>query len=146
MSHCRVENKKFMGLSFYFQNRETNTNHTIHVVVVPPLPPTGLQFSLVGTRTAKLSWEAPEVVFLNQFTSVSSYRVIARQTAFNISDVVADIAYQKTSYTFPSTLEEFTEYECEVLAGNSFGYGLPSQPVHFKTHETGEFTDELLSP
>ena len=113
--------------------------------IVPPPPPTNVQFSMVGTRTARLTWQAPVVTFLNQLTSVSSYRVTARQTSFNISDVVAEVAHTVTVYTFPATLEEFTEYECEVSAGNSFGYGEPSQAVHFKTHETSESTFDCFT-
>lgn len=79
------------------------------------------------------------VTFLNGLTAVSSYRIIARQSSFNISDLVAEVPSTQTFYSFPSTLEEFTTYTCEVYAGNSFGYRSPSQTVQFKTLETGQY-------
>lgn len=102
---------------------------------MPPLPPTNVEVSRVSTRSARLSWQPPTVTFLNSLTSVSSYRVVARQTSFNISDLVVELPSTQTAYSFPSTLEEFTVYMCEVHASNSFGYGAPSQPVTLKTQE-----------
>lgn len=113
--------------------------HFIEPFPVPPLPPTNLGYSRVSTRTARLSWRAPAVTFLNSLTSVSSYRIVARQDSFNISDLVIEVPFTQTIYSFPSTLEEFTEYSCEVHAGNSFGYGRPSQAVQFQTLEASQF-------
>ncbi len=106
---------------------------------MPPVPPTNVVFSRVSTRTAKLAWQAPTVEFLNILTSVSSYRVVAKQDSFNISDFVIQVPHTQTTYTFPSTLEEFTVYSCEIHARNSFGYGQPSQAVQFKTLEAGQW-------
>ena len=55
-----------------------------------------------------------------------------------MTDLVIEVPSNKTTYTFPSTLEEFTLYTCRVYAGNSFGYGEPGQAVQFMTHEASE--------
>ena len=107
-------------------------------VTVPPSPPTNVRVSQVSTRTARVTWRAPTVSFSNSLTRVSSYRIVARQSSFGIPDVVVQVPSTQTSYSFPSTLEEFTPYTCEVSARNSFGYGRSGQAVRFKTLETSK--------
>ena len=108
------------------------------IFTVPPLPPINLQISGIGNRTATLTWQAPVVTFLNSLTAVSSYQVMATQAQFsNVSDIYVDVAGGVTTYTFPQTLEEYTEYNCTVAARNSFGLGNASQPVTLRTLQTG---------
>ena len=105
---------------------------------VPPLPPTNLQVSGVGNRTATLTWQAPVVTFLNSLTAVSSYQVMATQEQFaNVSDIHVDIDPNTTTYTFPQTLEEYTMYTCTVKARNAFGLGNATHPVTFMTLQSG---------
>ena len=112
---------------------------------VSPLPPTNLQISGIGNRTATLNWQAPVVTFLNSLTAVSSYQVMATQEQFaNVSDIYVDIDANTTTYTFPQTLEEYTVYNCTVAARNSFGVGSASQAVTFRTLQTGMDWCELL--
>ena len=106
---------------------------------VPPSPPTNVQVSQVSTQTARVTWRAPTVSFSNSLTRVSFYRIVARQSSFDIPDVVVYVPSTQTSYSFPSTLEEFTAYTCEVFANNSFGYGRSGHAVRFKTLETSQF-------
>ncbi len=103
---------------------------------VPPPPPTAVQVFRVTKRKAEVHWRAPAVRFLNMFTMISSFRIVAAQNSFNISDLVIEVPPTQSMYTFPSTLEEFTVYTCRVYAGNSFGYGESSQVVEFKTLQT----------
>lgn len=105
--------------------------------VVAPLPPTDVIVSGITTRTARITWEHSVVTFLNNLTTISGYRIIARQSSLNISNVVVEVNVTQVSYEFPSTLEEFTMYSCEVYARNSFGYGEPSQAVRFRTLQDG---------
>ena len=105
---------------------------------VPPLPPTNLQVSGVGNRTATLTWQAPVVTFLNSLTAVSSYQVMATQEQFaNVSDIYVDVDANTTTYTFPQTLEEYTVYTCTVKAGNAFGLGNATHPVTLMTLQSG---------
>ena len=105
---------------------------------VPPLPPTNLQVSGVGNRTATLTWQAPVVTFLNSLTAVSSYQVMATQEQFAaVSDIYVNVSVGVTTYTFSQTLEEYTVYTCTVKAGNAFGLGSASRPVTFRTLQTG---------
>lgn len=92
----------------------------------------------IGRRTARVTWEPPAITFLNSLTTLAGYRLVASQTQFNISDVVVDVPPSVTSYTFPSTLEEFTAYQCAVYAKNSFGYGTPSRNMQFTTLQDGK--------
>ena len=94
--------------------------------------------SAITTRTARIQWRTPTIVFLNDLTRISSFRIIATQDSFNITDVVIDVPPSQNTYTFASTLEEFTVYSCRVFAENSFGYGEPSTAVEFKTVETSK--------
>ena len=106
---------------------------------VPPLPPTNLQVSGIGNRTATLSWQAPVVTFLNSLTAVSSYQVMATQEQFaNVSDIYVDVDASTTTYTFPQTLEEYTVYTCTVKARNAFGLGNATQPVTLRTLQAGK--------
>lgn len=111
---------------------------------MPPLPPGNVQVSGVTTRSATVTWHHSVVTFLNDLTSISGYRVIARQTSFNISDLVVELLPTQLSYSFPSTLEEFTMYTCQVYAKNSFGYGTASQTVQFKTLQASEYNISYL--
>ena len=104
---------------------------------VAPPPPTDVIISSVSRRTARVSWNHSVVIFINNLTVVTGYRIVARQSVFNISDIVIEVPHTEASYVFPSTLEEFTVYSCEVYATNSFGYGEPSQTVQFKTFQDG---------
>ena len=110
----------------------------MQLFTVPPLPPTNLQVSGVGNRTATLTWQAPVVTFRNSLTAVSSYQVMATQQQFaNVSDIYVNVSAGVTTYTFPQTLEEYTVYNCTVSARNSFGLGSPSYPVTLRTLQTG---------
>ena len=111
------------------------------VLTVPPLPPTNLQVSGIGSRTAILTWQAPNVTFLNSLTAVSSYQVMATQEQFaNVSDIYVDIDANTTTYTFPQTLEEDTVYTCTVKARNVFGLGSATHPVTLRTLQSGNMT------
>lgn len=110
----------------------------VYTIAVPPLAPTGVIVSSITTRTARVTWDHSVVSFLNNLTKVAGYRIVARQNAFNISDVVVNVPLNQTVYVFRSTLEEFTVYSCEVYARNSFGYGVPSEAVQFKTLQDGK--------
>ena len=110
----------------------------MQLFTVPPLPPTNLQVSGVGNRTATLTWQEPVVTFRNSLTAVSSYQVMATQQQFaNVSDIYVNVSVGVTTYTFPQTLEEYTVYNCTVSARNSFGLGSPSHPVTLRTLQTG---------
>ena len=112
--------------------------NTCVVLTVPPLPPTNLQVSDVGNRTATLTWQAPVVLFLNSLTAVSSYQVMATQEQFaNVSDIYVNVGANTTTYTFPQTLEEYTVYTCTVKARNAFGLGNTTQPVTLRTLQAG---------
>ena len=112
--------------------------YTYLINTVPPLPPTNLQVSGIGNRTATLTWQAPVVTFLNSLTAVSSFQVMATQEQFsNVSDIYVDVGGGTTTYTFPQTLEEYTVYNCTVAARNSFGLGYASQAVTLRTLQTG---------
>jgi len=105
-------------------------------VPVPPPPPTNLQVSSVGTRTATLMWQKPVIRFQNSLTDVSSYQVIATQSQFpDLVDVVVTVS--ASSYTFPQTLQEYTLYSCTVKARNTFGLGNASHSVEFRTLQAG---------
>ena len=109
-----------------------------HLYTVPPQPPTNLQVTDIGNRTATLTWQAPVVTFLNSLTAVSSYQVMATQEQFaNVSDIYVDIDANTTTYTFPQTLEEYTVYTCTVKARNAFGLGNATQPVTLRTLQAG---------
>ena len=84
-----------------------------------------------------MSWDHSVVTFQNSLTAIAGYRIIAIQSAFNISDIMVEVPRTQDIYTFPSVLEEFTMYTCKVYAKNSFGYGEPSQAVKFKTLPDG---------
>ena len=108
------------------------------ILTVLPLPPTNLQVSGIGNRTATLTWQAPVVTFLNSLTAVSSYQVMATQEQFaNVSDIYVDLDANTTTYTFPQTMEEYTVYTCTVKARNAFGLGNATQPVTLRTLQTG---------
>ena len=105
---------------------------------VPPLPPTNMQVSGIGNRSATLTWQAPVVTFLNSLTAVSSYQVMATQEQFaNVSDIYVDVDANTTTYTFPQTLEEYTLYSCTVKTRNAFGLGNATQPVTLRTLQAG---------
>ena len=109
-----------------------------HLNLVPPLPPTNLQVSGIGSRTATLTWQAPVVTFLNSLTAVTSYQVMATQEQFaNVSDIYVNVDANVTTYTFLQTLEEYTFYTCTIKARNAFGLGNATQPVTLRTLQSG---------
>ena len=105
-------------------------------VPVPPPPPTNLQVSSVGIRTATLMWQKPVIRFQNSLTDISSYQVIATQSQFpDLVNVVVTVSAR--SYTFPHALQEYTLYSCTVKARNTFGLGNASHSVEFRTLQAG---------
>ena len=111
-------------------------------LTVPPLPPTNLQVSGIGSRTATLTWQAPVVTFLNSLTAVSSYQVMATQEQFaNVSDIYVDVDANTTTYTFPQTM--YTVYTCTVEARNAFGLGSATHPATLRTLQSGMMAIEI---
>ena len=140
MSACKVVlRRKNVGTLDQLQKiNNTSFNNIDIMFTVPPLPPTNLQVSGIGNRTATLTWQAPVVTFLNSLTAVSSYQVIATQEQFvNVSDIYVNVSLGVTTYTFPQTLEEYTVYTCTVKAENTFGLGNATQPVTLRTLQSG---------
>ena len=122
-------------------SKKHQASELIHFAImftVPPLPPTNLQVSDIGNRTATLTWQAPVVTFLNSLTAVSSFQVMATQEQFaNVSDIYVNVGAGVTTYMFPQTLEEYTVYTCTVKARNAFGLGNATQPVTLRTLQAG---------
>ncbi len=105
--------------------------------LVPPGQPTNLRSSNIGPRRARLTWQAPNVVFSNSLTQIQSYRVTASQSNFAIADVVIDTESDGSSYMLQGNLEEHTRYICTVRAKNSFGFGPNSLSIQFTTSQAG---------
>lgn len=102
-----------------------------------PAAPTGVRVSDITPRSTQLQWTAPqprngpvinaEPQYVIQYKSSETEEWMERGE---------DEIETETSYIL-SGLLPYTLYELRIVPYIKYGRGTPSQPIQFRTHETG---------